>query len=862
MTIMKRYLYMILATLPMLLLSCTEEYTPGEPDVTDCYGVWFPEQDFEEKIMFDSKEKNTVITVKLARTRKDGRITVPVRIVSGQKDYMSLNADSNTEDDIFEVIFEDGQTDAELSVLFMSEELGYESRCELEISDPKYAKIYGANSLSVSFEAMVVDWKRVFKGADNTAGFRNDVFYYLYGAYMITSFDVELYERTDKPGYYKANGIFSYESMSYMLYGSSSMSSEIKKGGYTRNASIFIDASDKDKIYIPYQNTGVTLSASEGPIWIGSYVPENGYETAENNYAKLSEDGGTYIFPSVVMALPEVGFESINTNENLALILPGYEVYDYSLYYMVPGESDEGGKLPVELLLGEHVKNVRMQLFEGVIPEEEVEEHLADVHKATDNVFELSTSNLEVKDGYYEAEAKISAEKSGEYTLIALTYGDDSEKYQDYSYTTLTYRAAGDKYPVNCTAGLIVSDKYAGMDLTAKNSVEYYIQGKNLTSVKLGFFRRDSYEGAPKLMENAVKNSSSVDKATLNAINNGGYVNISTADSGSDYVMVVVASNGYESNTIVEYASTEGKLLPQQANWSVWDAYGYNGKNPFVGANKNNFFGDWEMWALDLQDTLAVRKKIGVVNIADEPNSTTPDTSLEGIEMDAIRLSGLFSGSDYDKYGIDPVLHWNYATMKQLGGVILSGKADFDNVRDKNDVAYHASLAYLCSNGYLYARDYFMMGVFVADGIIAFVDSGIASQMGVYGECFGWMLAMYADKSRGEFVDSLLTLGYVILIDPKKYDLTEGADTKMQAVDRKQLSNYIEIANSVSVPDCSVYNPDGTGEPKPERFKVTGPVNVEGFKADQMNRPVSFEAELSPSNGRVSVSDKVFELRR
>lgn len=859
---MKKYLYIILAAASMLLLSCKEEYRPGEPDAADCYGVWFPEQDFEDRIMFDSKEKNTIITVKLARSNRHDKITVPVKIISGQNDYMSLNADSNPDDDVFEVVFEDGQTDAELSLLFMSEELGYESKCELEISDSRYAKTYGTNPVSVSFEAMTVDWKKVFKGADNTAGFKNDIFYYLYGAYMITSFDVDLYERTDKPGYYKADGIFSYESMSYMLYGTSSMASDIKKGGYTQNASIFIDASDKDKVYIPYQNTGVTLSASEGPIWIGSYVPENGYETEDDNYAKISEDGGTYVFPSVVMALPEVGFESINTNGNLSLILPGFEVYDYSLYYMIPGESDEAGKLPVEMLLGEHVKNVKMQLFEGVIPEEEVEEYLDNIHKTKDDIFEISTSNLELKDGYFETETKISHKESGEYTLIAVTYGEDNQKYQDYAYTTLTYRAAGDKFPVNCTAGLIVSDKYAGMDLTAENSVEYFVQGKDLTSVKIGFFRKDSYEGAPKLMENAVKNSASVDKATLRSINNGGYINISTADSGSDYVMIVVASNGYESNTIVKYASTEGNIRPQQVNWSVWDAYGYNGKNPYIASNKENFFGDWEMWALDLQDTLAVRKKLGTVTIADEPNSATPDTSLEGVDMDAIKLTGLFSGSDYEDYGIDPVLHWNYATMKQLGGVILTGKSNYDNVRDKDDIAYNASIAYLCSNGYLYARDYFMMGVFVADGIIAFVDSGIASQMGVYGECFGWMLAMYADKNRAEFVESLLTIGYVILIDPEKYDLSEGSQAEMQSVDRKQLSRYIEIANSVSIPDNSVYNPDGSGSPMPERFKVTGPVNIEGFKADQKNRPVDFDAEVAPSSGRLCSSDKVFEVRR
>lgn len=852
---MKRYIYILLALMPLFVLSCQEEFTPGEPDNSDCYGVWFPEQDFSDLIMFDSKDKNTEIKVKISRTRKDGEITVPVRFITGnQHDYMSLNPDSDIEDEIFEVKFEDGQTDAVLQLLFMSDSLGYEAPCKLVVEDPLYAQTYGSNRTSVEFKAAVVDWKKVIVRGDNTASFTNDLMSYLFGTYTITSFDVTLYERTDKPGYYKADGIFSYDALSFMLYGTDAHSGEIKSNRYTDNSSIFIDATDTSRIYIPNQNTGVRLSKMEGSIWIGSNVKENGFSTYdEDGYARISEDKGRYAFPSVRVSFPEIGAEYVNTNGVMTLILPGFEVYNHEIY-LSSHEADDAGRLKVDMTLGEHVKRVKYQMFEGSIPEEDVEALADSVHAATSDFFELSTEDLTLDEGefYYETEAVITRDTTGVYTLVAVTYGNDDEKPGGYSYTTFTYKAKGDNFPVNCTAGISVSDKYKAMGLDSSNSVEYWIQGKNLTSVRIGFFREDTYNRSKASIEKSLAASPPVDRSMLRAINNGGYIDVSTADPGSSYVMVVMASNGYQSNIVIAKGKTTGKAKPEQINWTVWDGYGMS--------SKKQIFKDWELWALDLTDTLNVRKKLGTVTISDEPNPTTTDTSVD-MDLDAIKLTGMLSGADCEAYGLDPVLHWNFATINGYGGAILAGARDYGMVRDTAGYANFASLAYMSAYGYLYPKDYVLMGTFVADGIIAFVDSGMLSQqLGYYDECFGMMLGIYADKNRTELVNTALALGYMVLVDPEKYDTSETAP-EMPNIDKAQVARYREIVSGISSPMTLSPSVDYSG-PDMGIYNVPVPLDVEGVVPERTYRAVSFGMEVSRKERVPASINRTFEVRR
>ena len=64
------------------LASCQKEaetFTPGDPDVSDCYGVFFPTQDASGSHTYDpDMDKSVDITV--ARSTSSGAITVPLTV--------------------------------------------------------------------------------------------------------------------------------------------------------------------------------------------------------------------------------------------------------------------------------------------------------------------------------------------------------------------------------------------------------------------------------------------------------------------------------------------------------------------------------------------------------------------------------------------------------------------------------------------------------------------------------------------------------------------------------------------------------------------------------------------------------------
>ena len=144
-----RYLiYTIVSLLAAGLVSCTEEeFYPGEPELENCYGVYFPEE-----------QPNATA-------------------------HMLNPADPRTlgsEEGIFEVApvtFEDGQKDAVVTVSFDKAENSKNYSCRLSVEDPQYALVYGQNPLSVEFSFTIIEWELVTGPNGEKTGMWSDVIY-------------------------------------------------------------------------------------------------------------------------------------------------------------------------------------------------------------------------------------------------------------------------------------------------------------------------------------------------------------------------------------------------------------------------------------------------------------------------------------------------------------------------------------------------------------------------------------------------------------------------------------------------------------------------------------------------------------
>ena len=118
-----------LAALSLVTVGCQqkEAYTPGEPDIEGCQGVYFPAQDLSS-FEYLSPEAECAFEVIIARELDDEAVVVPVEI--------SANVDGIFE--FGEVRFEAGQKETTFVVTFDKSELGTQYTATFFVSDPKF----------------------------------------------------------------------------------------------------------------------------------------------------------------------------------------------------------------------------------------------------------------------------------------------------------------------------------------------------------------------------------------------------------------------------------------------------------------------------------------------------------------------------------------------------------------------------------------------------------------------------------------------------------------------------------------------------------------------------------------------------
>ena len=773
---MNRYFtYLISAIFAFAAISCQEElrYEPGDPDAENCYGVYFPVQNGTGDLQIEPNDP-TVLTYTVRRSNTDGEIYVPIKIVDTAQVFS-----------VTEVHFRDEEAVAEVQVYFPSIEMGKTYECTLQIDGEEFVSKYSQNASSLRFSVTKIKWNNLVGPNGETTGlFRDGVFQDWFSVSDANAeCAVKIQERDDMPGYYRIFDVYNASYMATMFGGN--MSSNCVYQSY-----MYIDATDPDKVWIPTFKCGLILHSDYGEISVGSYVTDNAADfgsSITSVYGTLRE--GVIQFPSgsLQMKLEMLGWYSANATGKHRIILPGYSAKDYNVE-LTAGVSDERGMLPVKVDFGKDVTQVWMAAYEGTLTE------TAAALKAQQMLD--GTADAEVLKIKKKATYDFTFDKTGMYSVVAIAL-DASGNIQSSDNIAFGYLSAedskSDAKQVVVTCGLTVSDKYAQEGLTSKNSLELYINGKNIQRLHAGIYEKDQWDRDSLGLLNEIRGTQFT-KSYLDLVNGSGLsLKQGYLVPGTEYVLVVEAYNGYREKVLVAKATTEGKWDPRLAHYDLGDI-----NTDLIPANQDGYYGDYRYYAIEAGRYS--REYLGDAKVY------VGSGDMEGYTYATIE--GLFPNARNNFNMKDDRMTFIY-----LDGFLYNYAQVFEHFVYEGAFYYPQALMYTQS-GSAYGGMIGLMGGYVDDGVLAIVDSG---QFAQYGEvCDGFAIIAYSDMSHTVYTGLLEIVTEMLLIRP---DVDDKLIAKNGALLPEEKDNEGDDA-TVSMAQMAQFS----------KMMVRGPINkVESF---------------------------------
>ena len=699
----------------------------GEQDAENCYGVYFPVQNGAGDLQIEPTDSK-VLTYKVRRANTDGELYVPVKIVDSAQVFS-----------VTEIYFEDEESVTELQVYFPSIEIGKTYECTLQIEGDEFVSMYSHNASSLRFSVTMVKWNNLVGPNGETTGlFRDGVFQ---DWFSISNPDAEcsvkIQERDDMPGYYRIYDPYNADYMT-AIFGRS-MAANCVYSSY-----MYINATNPEKVWIPTFKCGLILHSDYGEVSVGSYVTENSddFEASITSvYGTLKE--GVIEFPSgaIEMKLELMGWMSANASGKHRIILPGSSAKDYSVE-LTAGVSDQTGKLPVKVNYGKDVTQVWMAAYEGTLTETAAAEK---AQMMVEGRLDVEVKKIKKRDTYH-----FSFGETGLYSLVAIGL-DASGNIQSIKNLTFGYLSAedanSDAKPVVLTCGLTVSDKYAQEGLTSKNSLELYINGKNIQRLHAGIYEKDEWEKDSLALLNDIRGSQFT-KSYLDLVNgNGLSLKQGYLVPGTEYVLVVEAYNGYREKLVVESATTLGKWDPRLAHYDLGDI-----NTEIIPANQDGYYGDYRYYAIE--SGRYSREYLGNAKIYVGSGSMEQYTYAT--------IEGLFPNAR-NKFNMKE----DAMTFVYLDGFLYNFEQVFEHFVHEGGLYYPLALLYT-QKGSAYNGMVGLMGGYVSEGVFAIVDSG---QYSSYDEvCDGFALCAYSDMNHTVFTGLLEIVTEMLLIKPELDD--------------------------------------------------------------------------------------------
>lgn len=731
------FFYLSALLMSFLMTSCDPALTTelGEPDDADCYGVYFPSQAGTGDHQVGPKDSKS-FKFKVRRVNTRGELVVPVTIESSHPGVFSST----------EIIFEEDSPTAEVEVFFPTIKLGVKYDCTLKVEGAEYVSSYSRNATHLSFSVTCVKWTKVIGEGGETTGLWRDGVIPEWFSVPRPNLEqaVEIYEREDKPGYYRIYDVYNATYMTNM-FGMDASSVCLEKH-YT-----YIDATDPEKVWIPTFKTGIVMSADYGEMSIASYVVENDEfdPSISSVYGTLKD--GIITFPSgaLHMNLAVLGWYPSNSYGLHRIILPGYRALETELT-VAPGVTGADGKIPVKVDFGQDIRTVKLYAAEGALSESEVASVVEQIASGT-----LKTTIPDMKTS---GEALLSFDKTGEYTVVAVGLNLNN-LLANHASAKFGYKKDGSEKPVEINYGLICSDKYLPDGMTSENSLEIYINGKDIKRLNVGLYEKDRFEkNKEQYMEELV--SAELTEASLAQVNGEG---LSLVQSGlapeTEYVLVVKAYNGYSELEDIVTATTKGVWDYRLAYYDSDDTDSEKMTNTI---DRSEFYGTYNYYAIEAANS---RYCLGEVVISPSDQSYTSSYG----SYPCVRVTGLFPHlrktygvkDDSMEFFFDEGCLWNHKF--NLEYFIFEGM-------------YVYTTAYLYgSNGSVYTGSGGIVGTFVqkdkpgAKSCIAFMDSGMAAAYNLGATFNGFAVVGYEDSESTKML-GLMDLVESIVLVPKEQD--------------------------------------------------------------------------------------------
>lgn len=806
------------AFLPLVMVSCTpqEEYTPGQPDVEGCFEVHFPSQNATSRTFTLEPQDSRRVRISVSRVVPDGDITVPFEV---------------TGDDIFEVEdikFEDGQENASFYVNFPTAELGKKYTCTIEVNDPLYVSNYRLKANYITFSVLIASWDEIGEATYIDYSFTNTQT----GEPMTTK--TKVYRNSNDNMLYRVNDPYT-EFMTSMGGTIGTRPDAYFQFRVLERGSSFVAYDGAAEVTIPvndlihYEPINIAYSISQyGDAYY--YHPSllSGYEDPmtwmDNRVLNWQDDSRTK--PGVVQIAPSMYFPKVGGYEPsvaVKIVFPGAKLTDYTL--KVQAGLPEEGKVPVKMTFTEDLVKVKYAVFEGEILESKIQGKINDIVNGM-----VGSKSITEAGDYTISDLK----KTGKYTLVAVGYNAAGENVSS-AYTVFGYLKAGDTNPVVIDCGLIVSDKYAPEGFTSRNSAEFYIYGSDITEFCYGLYRKKDFEEKYESVVNDLMRVKGTAEE-LAAVNGNGFTDVFIRlNSGMEYVLVVYATNGYESKIVSSSAKLAGEINPLQMTYDL--------EMLRPAQSKADYCGEWEFWTGTPEYN--GRVKVGPLTIADAGSEMLPvdkeDPDKGEIEVQYINVTGFWKPAVDEDFLRDDTMKWEYYE----GAIVpLHGKVG-DYVNPGNGERLSLEMISFFMSGRGGYADGAVCGAFTDEGNIAFVDmeTGNFAEEGPW-----WFTALGVFDSKGNYINELLSYDEMMFIapgnEPSEEDKTSAAEKLRQVkVEFQKKYNFVELKQFQLY--RAIDNIFGNSNVKSYDDKA-------GFKRELRNAPVNCSMEPAPHRSAAS----------
>lgn len=756
---LKHILWAFLAAAVFAGCSDDPTYTPGTGEDPDNYGVYFPDQTVSTEVERDPADEATA-TFKVRRSKFIEAITVPVEITTSEEGIL----------DIEPITFGPGEQETEFKVSFSKAVEGTKYTCNMRITDPKYISLYGPRATELSFSVIRAGWELVTNGEHTKGKWRDDLLGNIYSISSATfnpypEIEMEIYQRKDMPGYYRMK-VYGQELVNALA------GTPVSFQG--RNLYTIVDARNPEKVFIPYQSTGLALSTSEGEMKIASDVPDNFMmDESAGQYGTL--ENGIISFPaqSVLVEFEKQAGSFFHANRNgmLRILLPGTVVPDYTV--TLAKTESANGIVDIMATLADDVRIMKISVFEGVLDDGQASLAAQEMDETDNFDSEIEESGI----------IRIENRTTGKYTLVGCIY-DKENAMRDYVYISFGYIAKGDEKPVILTMGLESTNEFAGQGITSDNSAKFYAFGEEIESVTYGLFRTDRLGATDR---NALLDAKGTkfDAEQLAALNAGHFSSMITGLNGdSNYTLLLRADNGYVRKMLEATYQTTGTYNPAMETFEYSDFLPV-GQQPTLDYLKST---TWNYYAINYADGTSnpLRRKIGQVTMTDNPQQSSAVQSV-------VDITGL-SGVEFDSGG-------------EIMGIYMPGSNQFSNAngalalytnRDMTKGVYQGQTAMM---GFVAEEEgtnvYFGACMFmgaVDDGYLYCVPSLVGIEQNLTFRYF------YTGTSIG--ICSLM--GEMMLVDPAKEigGLSDAALERIAALRKLALGN-VTPRNFVELPQFS-----------------------------------------------------------